>query len=95
MLKKQYEALKPYEQALECAIKHNFVRMTMTDFDEIMKVHDEIFKPLTKSQKNCSTCRLRAVKEIAAEYKKYKPVGRPPKIDLSGDSNTLDEKASK
>lgn len=69
MTKEQVERLQKYEQELNWALHQNFMSMTNSKFNEIMSVYNEIYEtPLSRSQMNCSTCRLNAVKRLAKEY---------------------------
>lgn len=69
MTKEQVERLQKYEQELNWALHQNFMSMTNSKFNEIMSVYNEIYEtPLSRSQMNCSTCRLNAVKRLAKDY---------------------------
>lgn len=100
MTKEIYERCRDMglEDVFKQAIRLNFMSMTNSKFMEIMKVYDEVYdKPLTKSQMNCSTCRLNALKKLGTDYFAYeqemakeemakrqekRKAGRPRKIDL-------------
>lgn len=87
MTKEQIEKLNKWETVLNNAVSHNFIHLSTDEFNEIASVYDEIFTPLTKRERGCNLCRLKAVKKVGEEYlkEKNKPKrGRPKKIDLNG-----------
>lgn len=78
-----------FEDAFKMAINANFVRMSQSEFNEVVVLYKEIMgKTLTKGQMTCNTCRLNTMKDLGAEYFKSKEEnekpkrGRPKKIDL-------------
>lgn len=99
MTKEELEVLAEYESDFRMAIGSNFVRMDATRFNKIADLYAKhCGVELTKSQRNCSTCRLNALKTLGTEYfnwkKHYEEIkdeapaeepkkkGRPRKIDL-------------
>lgn len=85
MTKEQYESLTKWEDVFDKAIKKNFIHLSNTEFNEIADVYDKLYTPLTKRERNCNLCRLKALKKIGEDYFKYKETpkrGRPKKIDL-------------
>lgn len=86
MTKIQHSALEPLEHILGTAYKSDYARVSPSEWKIISDVYRELFGvALTKSQENCSTCRLNAIKRIAKEYFNYKPAGR--KTQSKVDSN--------
>ena len=90
MTKEQYEKLKEYEGVLRNAVKNDYVHISGSEFSKIAEIYNEIFTPLRKSQMNCNTCRLTALKRLGKEYfaEEEKPKegskrGRPKKIKES------------
>lgn len=69
MKKELYDKAKEFENIFKYALKMDFLRVTPEVFNEIMKIYEEHFgKKLSKSQKQCNTCRLKAIKEIGRVY---------------------------
>ena len=69
MKKESYDKAKEFENIFKYALKMDFLRVTPEVFNEIMKIYEEHFqKKLSKSQKQCNTCRLKAIKEIGKVY---------------------------
>lgn len=94
MDKQLYERAKEFENIFRNAIKMDFLRVTPDVMTVILEIHGEVFgKPLTKSQRQCNSCKLKAIKELGKLYfeekdkeveetPKVKKRGRPRKIDL-------------
>lgn len=83
MTKEQREVLQPYETRLDLLLKADFCRFSQLELDRIFAIYKEMYgTAITKSQMNCSSCKLRALKRIATDYFSSKTVGRPKKIDL-------------
>ena len=93
MTQEQYNKLKEKERVLINAVKNDFVHLTFVEFQFFADIYAEVFgKALRKSQMNCNTCRLNALKSLGREYlafeqneedkeeKPKKKVGRPKKI---------------
>jgi hypothetical protein len=80
------EYYEKYEEVLENAINLSFIHLTYAEFGEIVKHYKDVFgKELRKSQLNCNSCRLKALKDLGYKYReiKAKPKkGRPAKINL-------------
>ena len=99
LTEEQYEKLKPYEKDLRNAYKNSFVHMGGADFNVVADIYDQVAdKPLSKSQRSCNACRLRALKQLGEAYenhekgkaeaeKKKTNRGRPRKLsdDRSGE----------
>lgn len=93
-----YTKAKEFENIFRYALKMDFLRVTPEVFDSIMKIYEEQFgKKLSKSQKQCNSCRLKAIKELGRVYfeeqqkqktEEEKPKsegkkrGRPRKLDV-------------
>lgn len=87
MDKETVEKLSKWETVFSNAVHHNFIHLSASEFNEIASIYDTIYTPLTKRERNCNTCRLKAVKKIGEDFltvKNKKKVGRPRKIDLNG-----------
>lgn len=64
-----YNKAKEFENIFRYALKMDFLRVTPEVFDSIMKIYEEQFgKKLSKSQKQCNSCRLKAIKELGRVY---------------------------
>lgn len=84
MKKELYDKAKEFENIFKYAIKMDFLRVTPEVFNEIMKIYEEHFgKKLSKSQRQCNTCRLKAIKEIGKVYfeEQEKEKEQPPKSE--------------
>lgn len=87
--REDYEALKPFEDIFNRAIKLNFLHLGQSEFNEIMAVYEKYFPALNKSQMNCGSCRLTAVKKLGEAYfamPEPKKRGRKPKIEDNADN---------
>lgn len=93
MTKEQLEQLKKWDGALRNAVNLDYLRLTAAEFKEVYEIYKEVFnETLKKSQLNCNTCRLNALKKLGKAYLEElnKPKrGRPKKINLDGDVNQL------
>ena len=72
MTKEDIALLEKWEETFQLAIKANFVRMSAREFGEFAKDYNKFHTPLTTSQMNCNTCRLRAITLLGNEYFKAK-----------------------
>lgn len=103
MTKEQFEQLQPWEKTIMNAYKNSFVHMSGSDFLKVANIYAEVYgHTLTKSQMNCNTCRLNALKRLGKDYTEFKAKlenpaqeekptkksnkGRKPKINI--DENT-------
>lgn len=65
MQQKHFEILKKYENQLNQA-SANFCRLTPAQFDEVAMVFREMYGvSVTQAERNCSTCKLRILKQLA------------------------------
>ena len=72
MTKEDYESLVPYRESIMKAWKQSFLRMSSGDFEKVAEIYDRVTgKPLTRSQKNCNTCRLNALRKLGEEMETY------------------------
>lgn len=74
-----YKAIKPYLSKLELAERANYVRMTRTDIVAMNPLFkDAIGRELTRSQAGCSTCVVKALKDLYKAYVAFSklPAGR-------------------
>ena len=96
MKKELYDKAKEFENIFKYALKMDFLRVTPEVFNSIMEIYEEHFgKQLSKSQRQCNTCRLKAIKEIGRVYfeeqekqekqkeqeKQEEQEGQPPKSE--------------
>lgn len=73
MTREEVEKCSKWEQQFIWAVRTNFVHLSQSDFNEIAKLYKDIMGvTLSKSQKNCNTCRLNALKTLGAEYLKWR-----------------------
>ena len=64
MTQESFNKLQEYEKVLINAVKCDFVHLSSFEFAKIANIYKEVFGiELTKTQKNCNTCRLNALKK--------------------------------
>lgn len=65
-----YEKLKPYESAMRQAKKGGcYIRMSQGEFNAFAELYRQHFgTALTTSQKNCSHCKMKALKAVGEAY---------------------------
>ena len=69
MDRETYNKLKKFEDIFKHAIKMDFLRIGWETFDEIADIYEQYFNvKMNKSQRNCNTCRLKAVKQLGKAY---------------------------
>ena len=74
MTKEIYERLKEYENILKYAISMDYLRVTPDVFKVLADIYkDYTGKALTRSQLNCNSCRVKAIKELGKGYYAYVP----------------------
>lgn len=74
MTKEIYERLKEYENILKYAISMDYLRVTPDVFKILADIYkDYTGKALTRSQLNCNSCRVKAIKELGKGYYAYVP----------------------
>lgn len=74
MSKEIYERLKEYENILKYALSMDYLRVTPDVFKVLAEIYKEYTgKALTKSQMNCNSCRIKAIKELGKGYYAYTP----------------------
>lgn len=74
MTKEIYERLKEYENILKYAISMDYLRVTPDVFKVLADIYkDYTGKALTRSQLNCNSCRIKAIKELGKGYYAYVP----------------------
>lgn len=67
-----YLKLQPIERQLKSAQVSNYARLSASEFAQFCDTYKEHFGvELTRNEKNCNTCRLKAIKKIAADYFQY------------------------
>jgi hypothetical protein len=72
------EYYEKYEEVLENAINLSFIHLTYAEFGEIVKHYKDVFgKELRKSQLNCNSCRLKALKDFKYAEKMILLDGEP------------------
>ena len=84
MTKENHDRLTKYESILSSAVKSSYARLLESEMREIAEVYKDHFGiALTKSQLNCSTCKLHALQRIGKDYFEYvevKPKKRIKKV---------------
>lgn len=67
--KEIYTKLKDHEKVLKNAVNLDFVHLSSTEFKMFAEIYTEVFGvSLTRSQMNCNSCRLKALKDLGKEY---------------------------
>lgn len=83
MTQEQYEILKKYEEQLSTAKIGNYVRrMYATALEELDNLYKEMFPSTHLSIKSgCSSCVLKALKQMAEPYFQYKETKAETEIE--------------
>lgn len=93
MTREQVEQCRKFEQAFRWA-KNNFVHMSLTEFNEVARLYKDILGVgMTKSQMNCGTCRLNALKALGGDY--FATIDRLAKEDRENEAKKEDETPKK
>lgn len=67
--KEIYTKLKDQEKVLKNAVNMDFVHLSALEFKMFAEIYTEVFGvSLTRSQMNCNSCRLKALKDLGKEY---------------------------
>ena len=67
--KEIYTKLKDQEKVLKNAVNMDFVHLSAEEFKMFAEIYTEVFGvSLTRSQMNCNSCRLKALKDLGKEY---------------------------
>lgn len=67
--KEIYTKLKDHEKVLKNAVNLDFVHLSAAEFKFFADIYTEVFGvSLTRSQMNCNSCRLKALKDLGKEY---------------------------
>lgn len=88
-----YLKLNPIERQLRSAQDSNYARLSSADFESFCAVYELQYGiALTKNERNCNTCRLKALKRIAKDYFEYQGWyigrwGRKPEDPKPEDNN--------
>ena len=94
MKNEQYLKLLPIERQLLSARDSNYARLSAPDFESFCETYKELYgTELTKNEKNCNVCRLKALKKVAADYFQYQEWykgrwGRKPEDPKPEENNT-------
>ena len=75
----QYKQLKQFEHSMDSARRVGYARMNFRELDTFGKIYEELYgAELTRQQKSCPRCVLKAIKRVAEDYFKFKdsPWGR-------------------
>ena len=68
-----YLKLLPIERQLESAIKSNYARLSSAEFEEFCNTYKEQYGvELTRNEKNCNICRLKALRLAGADFFAYR-----------------------
>ena len=71
--KEQYMKLLPLERQLQSARLSNYARLSAVEFDDFCEVYKDIYGvELTRMERNCNNCRLKALKKVANDYFYFK-----------------------
>ena len=96
MKNEQYLDLLPIERQLKSAQDSNYARLSATEFEKFCSIYGALYGvALTRNEKNCNVCRLKALKKVAKDYFEYQGwyVGRwgrkpeEPKPDKETENN--------
>lgn len=91
MKKENIEKLQPFEQKLRYAVKQNFMSMASGEFSQLMDIYeDEYGTSLTQAQRNCSTCRLNALKRLGNDY--FNTIAEQQKEERMKEEEQVEEK---
>ena len=64
-----YLQLLPIERQLKSAQQSNYARLSAAEFEKFCNLYKDTYGvELTRNEKNCNTCRLKAIKKIAKDY---------------------------
>ena len=67
--KEIYTKLKDQEKVLKNAVNMDFIHLSAAEFNMFAEIYTEVFGvSLTRSQMNCNSCRLKALKDLGKEY---------------------------
>lgn len=73
MKKVDFEKLKKYETALYTAKHSSFARMSVNEFNDMCNIYKDMYGvEVTRTERNCPSCKLRVTKRLAEDYFKYK-----------------------
>lgn len=97
MTQEQYEILKKYEEQLSTAKIGNYVRrMYATALEELDNVYKEMFPSTHLSIKSgCSSCVLKALKQMAEPYFQYKETKAETEIETKVETEITETKPKK
>ena len=72
MKNEQYLQLLPIERQLKSVQTSSYARLSAKEFEAFCNTYKDIFgTELTRNEKNCNVCRLKALKKVADEYFKF------------------------
>lgn len=93
-----YIKLNPIERQLRSAQDSNYARLSAAQFEEFCSIYKEQYGiELTKNERNCNICRLKALKKMAKDYFEYQGwyIGRwgrkpedPKEVNNTKDNNS-------
>lgn len=64
-----YEQCTEWEKVFHNALKINFLRLTMDEWNKIALLYEQHFnKKIRPNERGCNNCRLRIVKEMGKAY---------------------------
>ena len=67
-----YQKLNPIERQLKSSLLSNYARLSAAEFEGLCGVYKELYGvELTRNERNCNVCRLKAIKRIANDYFQY------------------------
>lgn len=72
MKNEQYLQLLPIERQLKSVQTSSYARLSAKEFEAFCDTYKDIFgTELTRNEKNCNVCRLKALKKVAEEFFNY------------------------
>ena len=102
MKNETYMKLLPIERQLKSAQQSSFARLSAREFEDFCGIYAELYgTELTRNEKNCNVCRLKALVKVAKDYFDYQGwyIGRwgrkpeDPKPTENNTENKIEENA--
>ena len=86
-----YTQCTQWEKVFHNAIKINFLRISMDEWNKIAALYEKHFnKKIRPNERGCNNCRLRIVKEMGTAYFNEKAAKEKEKEKESIDTETTD-----
>lgn len=72
MKNEKYLELLPMEKQLKSAVASSYARLSSAEFEQFCSIYAELYGvELTRNEKNCNVCRLKALVKVAKDYFEY------------------------